>query len=322
MDSGHIAQGLVTREFEERIAQYVGTKYAVAVSSGTTGLFLVYKALGITEAVTTPFSFIATVTAMYMANVKPHFADINRMTYNIDHAKASRFNMPCVPVDVFGNPASTDYETVILDSCESLGTKVHRKFDACVYAFYPNKVLTSGEGGVICTDRKDIADYCIMARNQGRSPSDEWLNSSICGWNFRMSDIHAAIGVEQMKRIDEIIQKRIEARACYFKCLWDKGIPYKTQEISDCEQYSPFVFTLEFTDRDMVIQHLTENRIETKPYFPCIHLQPWMKGEGMYPVAEEVSKLTLALPFFTDITKKEIETVVERVGEISEDRKN
>ena len=319
-----IAQGERVAEFESMITAYVGTKYAIAVSSGTAGLYLCLKALGIgqgDEVITTPFSFIASSNVILWAGAKPIFCDIERDTYNIDLLTLRKRTLhPTVkallPVDVFGNPCKTELMglqgiPIILDSCESFGTKMQRPFDACVYAFYPNKQLTTGEGGCICTDNHYIADYCRAARNQGRSTTDTWLESSMIGWNFRMSDIHATIGIEQLKRWDEIVQKRVHIWNEYSLRL--KGLVKMQKLTSGIEFICPFVFTVEVPNRDKVMTYLLDHGIECKPYFPCIHLQkPYREmgyHEGMFPVAEEVSRRTLAIPFFTDMQESEVDGV-------------
>jgi len=336
MQSGNLAQGTKVQEFEERMAEYIGTKYAVAVSSGTSGLFLCLKACGIgpgDEVITTPFSFIASSNCIVHTGAKPVFVDIDRDTYNIDIIKAvSKVNINTrafLPVDIFGNPVNTNklsnvraYPHIIIDSCESLGSKMNRPFDACVYAFYPNKQITTGEGGMICTNNKDIADYCKAARNQGRAPGDKWLESSMIGWNFRMTDIQAAIGIEQLKCIDEILEKRRYVALMYtlkLAILYLTGVIHGQSIPRDIE-YSPFVFTIEVDNRDKVMQYLLDNGIECKPYFPCIHLQKPYKDmgyhEGMFPVAEEVSRRTLALPFYSDMTEQEVDTVCQTLKQL------
>ena len=341
MQSGNLAQGVKVQEFEEHMAEYIGTKYAVAVSSGTAGLFLCLKAIGVgpgDEVITTPFSFIASSNVIVHAGARPVFVDIDRDTYNINckdifytlkYAKLKAI----MPIDIFGNPVDTNiiqnathdrenHLSIILDSCESLGSKMNRPFDACVYAFYPNKQITTGEGGMICTNNKDIADYCRAARNQGRAPGDAWLESSMVGWNFRMTDIQAAIGIVQMSRLDEIVYKRWRAYEQYLLKLPEKLTRYPgwMKHRSKGDIFSPFVFTIEVDNRDKVMRYLLANGIECKPYFPCIHLQKPYKDmgyhEGMFPVAEEVSRRTLALPFYTDMTEREIDIVCHTLKKV------
>lgn len=323
--SGFIAQGPVVEEFEHRIAEYVDTKYAIAVSSGTAGLFLCLKACGIgqgDEVITTPYTFIATLFAIEQAGAKPVLVDIDRHTYNINLAKMHRNTLDGIkaymPVDVFGVPKDTSNTNmsipIIIDSCESLGSRIDRPFDACVYAFYPNKQITTGEGGMICTSSKDIADYCRAYRNQGRAPGDKWLQHSQEGGNYRMTDIQAAIGVEQMKRIDEIKQKRQLVALTYHEMLADLYISgiISWQEFTSPD-INPFAFVIEVPNRDKVMQYLIDKSIECKPYFPCVHLQPAMAHLGYkagdFPICETVSSRTLALPFYCDMAEEDVDIV-------------
>ncbi|MFA5307783.1 MAG: DegT/DnrJ/EryC1/StrS family aminotransferase [Candidatus Babeliales bacterium] len=313
--SGNIAQGETVVEFEQRIANYCGTKYAVAVSSGTAGLFLCLKAVGIgqgDEVITTPYTFIATVFAIQMAGAKPVFCDVDRRTYNIDFnsLKISTERLGKIkaymPVDILGLPVdASDFNLcmpIILDSCESLGNHPDRPFTAQVFGLYPNKTITTGEGGVICTDNKKITDYCKAYRNQGRKPDDTWLDSSQEGFNFRMTDLQAAIGIVQMNHIDEIIHRRKQVIQRYN----DNGI-YLSQRI-DTDKYNPFIFVIECDNRDKVMQYLLSHGVECRAYFPVVHLMKCMSGykQGDFPVAEEIASRTLALPFWSDMSEDEI----------------
>ena len=329
---GFIAAGPVVEEFEQRIADYTGCKYAVAVSSGTAGLFLCLKAVGIgagDEVITTPFSFIASSNVIVHAGAKPVFVDIDRETYNIDLSKVtytSHFEnknaKAYLSVDCFANPVDTnnlqyDYDIpIILDACESFGSKMDRPFDAAVYAFYGNKQICTGEGGCIVTNNKDIAEYCQAMRNQGRKKGDQWLESSYIGYNYRMTDMQAAMGLVQLNHWDEIMSKRLTVRLLYILKLTDlitnKKIKLQLQN-EDCDSFSPFVFTIEVDNRDKVMQHMLSQGIEVKPYFPCIHTQNPYRDmgyhEGMFPVAELVSSRTLALPFYTNMSESEVDQV-------------
>jgi perosamine synthetase len=334
--SGHIAMGERVEEFENKIAEFCNVRYAIAVSSGTAGLFLCLKAIGIgpdDEVITTPFSFIASTNVIEHCGAKPVFVDIDRETYNLDateikHARHIR-NHPIkayLPIDVFSNPFDTSklpYPNdvkIILDSCESFGSKMDRPFDAAVHAFYPNKQLTTGEGGVIVTNNPQIAEYCQAMRNQGRKKGDTWLESSMIGWNFRMTDMQAAIGLVQLNHWDEIKVKRLSVYEQYVMNLPEKLIEYPRWELNDkMKWFSPFVFTVELDNRDKVMQYLLDHEIECKPYFPCIHLQlPYLEqgyNRGMFPVAELVSSRTLALPFFCDMTESEVDLVCKTLKE-------
>jgi perosamine synthetase len=313
--SGNIAQGTVVAEFEQRIADYAGTKYAVAVSSGTAGLFLCLKACGVgpgDQVITSPYSFIATVFAIQTTGAKPVFCDVDRDTYNMDLSKfgwyVHRNIKAYMPVDVFGLPYDTSNIKgfpVIVDSCESLGNHPDRPFTAQVFGLYPNKLITTGEGGVICTNNKKIADYCKAYRNQGRKPDDTWLDSSQNGFHYRMTDSQAALGIVQMKHIDEIIHRRKQVVRRYN----DNGI-YLSQRI-DTDKYNPFIFVVECDNRDKVMQHLKDNGIDSRAYFPSIHLMKCMNGykPGDFPISEEISRRTLAIPYFADMSMSDVDYV-------------
>ena len=333
--SGNIAQGEVVAEFEQRIADYAGTRYGIAVSSGTAGLFLCLKACGIgqgDEVITTPYSFIASSNVIVHAEAKPLFADIDRETYNIDMMTLHRNTLygikAFLPVDVFGNPYDTKLMSlqgipVILDSCESFGSKLDRPFDAQIFAFYPNKQLCTGEGACIVTDNKNIAEYCQAMRSQGRKDGDKWLDSSFVGYNYRMTDLQAAIGIVQLNHWDEIRNKR---RYNALQYTIELGELYLEGKVKWQEQANddvcPFVFTVEVDNRDKVMQYLLSHGVECKPYFPCIHLQkPYREmgyHEGMFPVAEEIASRTLALPFWSDISENEIIEVCSTLKEALE----
>jgi perosamine synthetase len=332
MKSGHIAAGKKVQEFEAAFAQYARTKYAIAVSSGTAGLFLCLKALGIREGdrvVTTPYSFVASTNCILHTGATPFYVDIDRDTYNLDVRQLIRrcvgVNISAIlPVDVFGNPFDTTRINglpVVLDACESLGSKMDRVFTTAVYAFYPNKQITTGEGGMIVTNNKKVYEFCVAMRNQGRARTDNWLDASYMGYNFRMTDIQAAIGLVQLSRIDEIQAKRQAVMVNYMAHLLYTGC-LDNIKLQNTSSSIPFVFTVEVENRERIMLYLKRKGIETKPYFPTIHLQPYMQRlgykEGMFPIAEEVAKLTMALPFYTDMTEDEVKTVCENLKEAME----
>ena len=324
--SGFIAQGEKVEQFEQMIAEYTGCKYAVAVSSGTAGLFLCLKAIGIgrgDEVITTPYSFIASSNVIVHAGAKPVFVDIDRETYNVDMMSLHRNTLHGIkaflPVDVFANPYDTKLMQlqgihVICDSCESFGSKLDRPFTAQVFAFYPNKQLCTGEGACIVTNNKDISEYCQAMRNQGRKKGDKWLDSSFIGYNYRMTDLQAAIGIVQLNHWDEIKLKRQHAALEYTIELGDLFLSGMiNQQTFTVPDVCPFVYTIEVDNRDKVMQYLLDHGIECKPYFPCIHLQKPYRDmgyhEGMFPVAEEVANKTLALPFWSNISESEVDYV-------------
>lgn len=343
LETPRLALGPKLREFEQKFAQYIGTKYALAVSSGTAGLHLAIRALGISQqdqVITTPFSFIASANSILYEKAKPVFVDINKKTLNIDPQKIEKALTPktkaILPVDVFGHPADWDSILkiahkhnlkVISDSCEALGAEYKGKKsgnfgDAAVFSFYPNKQITTGEGGMIVTDNKRIIDICRSMSNQGRKIKEgEWLEHLRLGYNYRMTEMQAALGISQLKRINEILKKREKVAEMYNEKL--KKIPQiKTPCQSPWAKISWFVYVIRLNkkysrqDRDQIIKKLKKKGIGCSNYFQCIHLQPFYREKfgyqpGDFPTTESVSKRTIALPFHNNLTKKEINYVVE-----------
>lgn len=343
----NLSLGPKLQEFEEKIASYIGVKYAVAVNSGTSGLHLVIKALGIREGdevITTPFSFVASANCILYERAKPVFVDINPKTLNIDvekiEEKITKKTKAILAVDVFGEPAewdrlqeiSVEYDLrLIEDSCEALGAefkgrKVGSFGDAAVFAFYPNKQITTGEGGMIVTDDKEVAYLCRSMRNQGRGENNEWLQHERLGYNYRMSDINCALGIAQLDRIGELLEKRAKVAKMYNERLKegpDLEVPYSSPNV----RRSWFVYVVRLhedysrTDRDRILQELKGKGIGCSNYFTPIHLQPFyveMFGfkKGDFPITESVSERTIALPFYNNLREKEVEYVVENLIDI------
>jgi len=327
-------------EFETAFADYLGRRYAVAVNSGTSALHLCMLAWGIgpgDEVITTPFSFIATTNCVLMAGAKPVFVDIDPVSYNIDvdqiASKITPTTKALLPVEVFGNPHRIDevYELArshnllcIEDSCEALGSivngaKAGTLGNASTFAFYPNKQMTTGEGGVIVTDDQDAAHLCASLRNQGRDSHGGWLAHARLGYNYRLSDINCALGISQLNRIEEFINKRHQVFQWYNQLLADETRLILPSEPPDC-RISWFVYVVrlqdEFSDqqRNQVLDYLREQGIGCNNYFTPIHLQPFITERlgtqpGDFPVTEKISQRTIALPFCNNLTQQEVETV-------------
>jgi len=334
-------------EFEQAFAEYVGTRRAVAVNSGTSGLFLCLSAMGVgpgDEVITTPFTFIASATCIMMAGAKPVFVDIDPETLNIDpagiEAGITERTKAILPVEAFGSPAGFDEISriarehnlaVIEDSCEALGSALNgRKAgtfgDMSVFAFYPNKQITTGEGGMIMTDDDELADMCVSLRNQGRGKSGGWLGHERLGYNYRLSDINCALGIVQLSRIEEIKAKRKRVAEMYQDVLAGETRIIVPKEPDRCD-VSWFVFvvrlagdvTLEY--RNCVLQAMRDRGIQVSNYFPPVHLQPFMAQqlrckEGDFPVTEAVSKSTVALPFYNNMTQDEVSLVCNTLKEV------
>lgn len=339
--------GPKVEEFEQAFTKYIGKKRAVAVNSGTSGLFLCMSALGIKpgdEIITTPFTFIASATPIMMADAKPIFVDIDPKSLNIDHTQIeSRITdktKAILPVEVFGNPAGFEKIceiarkhnlAVVEDSCEALGSSLHGKKAGTfgkmsVFGFYPNKQITTGEGGMILTDDDNLADMCISLRNQGRSKAGSWLGHDRLGYNFRLSDINCALGIVQLSRIEEIKAKRKQVARWYQEMLADDERLAVPTEADGCD-ISWFVYVVRLTNgfnlehRDRILQQMEKLNIQVSNYFPPVHLQPFMVEKfgykpGDFPVAESVSKSTIALPFYNNLTKEQIAVVCRTLKQV------
>jgi len=342
LKSGILSLGTKLKEFEELFAQTIGTNHAVAVNSGTSGLHLCIRALGIKEGdevITSPFSFIASANCILYEKATPVFVDVNENTFNIDPEKIERAITPrtkalLIP-HIFGQScnmtrvmeiAQKHNLKVIEDACESInathnGKKLGTFGDAAVFAFYPNKQMTTGEGGMIITNNKEIYEYCKSAANQGRSDNMQWLTHDKLGYNYRLDEMSAALGVAQLKKIDLLIGRRQEIVKAYNKELAELPniiLPKEAQgNIS-----SWFVYPVRIKEkRDMLIQKLIEKGVQSKAYFfPCIHLQPFYRKqfnywEGSYPIAEKLSRETFILPLYIELTIKEINQVKQALQE-------
>ncbi len=344
--SNALSLGPKLPEFENEIAGFVGAKYAVAVNSGTSALHLCVRALEISdgdEVITTPFSFIASSNCVIFERAKPVFVDIEPDTLNIDVQQIEKAITPktkaIIPVHVFGLPANMPaimkiaekYSLVVIeDSCEALGAKVDNKSagtigDCGTFAFYPNKQITTGEGGIIVTDREDVAQLAISMRNQGRDEGMGWLAHSRLGYNYRISDINCALGVVQIERIDEILAAR-ESVAEKYNRLLSEEIPEMIPLCNPPEGMSRswFVYVVQLPERfsveqrDEIINHLRSIGIWCNNYFPPIHLQPFYVSKfgykkGDFPVTEKVSEHTIALPFYNRLADNDIEIVVKEL---------
>jgi perosamine synthetase len=334
-------------QFEQAFARYIGTKRAVAVNSGTSGLFLCLTALGIKdgdEVITTPFTFIASATSVMMAGAKPVFVDIDPVSLNIDPEKIesaiTEKTRAILPVEIFGNPAGFDEICriaqkhdlpVIEDSCEALGSTFNGKMAGTfgkmsVFGFYPNKQITTGEGGMILTDDDSMADVCVSLRNQGRSKEGGWFGHERLGYNFRLSDINCALGIVQLSRIEQIKAQRKQVAKWYQEMLADDERIIVPAEPADCDM-SWFVFVIRLADnfsrqqRDRILEQMRKRGIQVSNYFPPVHLQPFMARQygykdGDFPVTESVCKSTIALPFYNNLPRDQVAVVCETLKEV------
>lgn len=340
LNTNQLSLGPKLTEFEDKFAKYIGTKYAVAVNSGTSGLHLCIRALGIgegDEVITTPFSFIASANCILFEKAKLVFADIREDTLNIDEEKIegliTKKTKAILVVHVFGFPVNMEKIlkiakkhklAVIEDACEAIGASINDKkvgsFGDCgVFAFYPNKQMTTGEGGMIVTNNKKIADLAKSMRNQGRG-SEKWLSHDMLGYNYRLSDINCALGIAQLSRIKEILKKREKVAKNYTKYFSKVEGIITPPENTDKFQRSWFVYVIQIDKkygaqmRDKLVEHLTNKGIGCGKYFPAIHLEPFYRKmgfkPGQFPITEEISKRTIAIPFYNNLTEKDIKLIV------------
>ena len=336
--SGQLALGPRIQEFEREVATIATTAHAVAVNSGTAALHLIVRALGLgaeDQVVVPSFTFAASVNAILYEGATPVFADIESDTFNLDPTDFERRitdrTKAVMVVDVFGHPAAWDRILdiakrnglyLIDDSCEAFGAEYRgRKLgslgDAAAFAFYPNKQMTTGEGGIIVTDNDETASLCRSMRNQGRSEMGSWLEHERLGFNYRMDEMSAALGVSQMRRLDEILAKRAAVADRYTQML--AGYDWvRPPVVRPRVKISWFVYVVTLArgiDRDAVMRLLDEDGIPSRAYFSPIHRQPYIVerfGERDYdlPVTEDIASRTLALPFHNNLTQEQAERVV------------
>ncbi|MDK1029438.1 MAG: DegT/DnrJ/EryC1/StrS family aminotransferase [Anaerolineae bacterium] len=354
-----LSMGQHILDFEQTFCDRIGRKHALGVNSGTAGLHLCVRAAGIGPGdlvITTPFSFVASSNVLLFENAVPVFVDIDPRTGNIDPklvaeaAKSIKKFLPrkgatdqstlkaILPVDVFGQPADMDAInavavkhglTVIEDSCEALGAEYKGRpagtlGDYGVFAFYPNKQITTGEGGMIVTDDKEAATYMRTLRNQGRTVGDVWLQHTHLGYNYRLDEMSAALGVAQMGRLDELLLKRQQV-ADWYEALLTKIPGLETPIIEpDTTRMSWFVYVVRLDqniDRNTLVKQLKDKGVPVRPYFLPIHLQPYMierfgYRESDFPVTEDLGRRGLALPFSGVMRQDQVDYVCQSIREI------
>ncbi|KAF2956580.1 DegT/DnrJ/EryC1/StrS family aminotransferase [Marinitoga sp. 38H-ov] len=391
--SERLALGSYLNKFEKSVEKYFGVEHAIAVNSGTSALHLILRSLNIKEndgMLVTPFTFIASSNVALFERAHPVFIDIDPNNYNIDLEKIEKSlkdkNHPIykriknlnnikffMGVDIFGQPLDWDKAIeicknnkwkIIEDSCEAIGAKYKNKYvgtfgEAGTFAFYPNKQITTGEGGIIITNNEEISKLCRSMSNQGRGDSNEWLEHVRLGYNYRMDELSAGLGYAQMQRLDEILEKRNNVANNYFDLFKNE----KRIVLPKIEKYTTkmswFVFVIRLSldwmsnlidipdyvkNVDLplyieknnewkkilyniknitysVIDELNKNGVQSKNYFSPVHLQKFYRDlygykEGDYPVTELISSLTIAIPFYTEITIHEQKYVVEIIKDI------
>ena len=341
--SPSLALGPRLAAFEKAFAEYIGRRHAVAVNSGTSGLHLAVRALGISdgdEVVTTPFSFVASANCVLFERAVPKFVDIDPETLNLDVLKMKKAitekTKAILPVHIFGLPsnmdavcdlAKTNDLAVIEDACEAIGAtykgrRVGVYGDAAVFAFYPNKQMTTGEGGVLVTDDTGIAEAARSMRNQGRSDNGGWLDHVRLGFNYRLDEMSAALGLSQLGRIDDILARRGGVAAWYNDALASvRGVKTLPDAPHTTRSWFVYVVVLDAgIDRQKVIARLEALGVQSRAYFSPIHLQPFYReafgySEGAFPVCEDIANRTLALPFYNSLSKSDVESISHRLAE-------
>ena len=337
--SGWLSLGPTGPRFEELLADAIGAGYCAAVSSGTAGLHLAMRLAGVgpgDEVITSPFSFVASANCAIYEGATPVFADIDPNTNNLDVAAVegvvTERTKAIVAVDIFGYPCELDplmelcerRDLVLVeDACEALGARYKGRplgshGHPTTFAFYPNKQMTTGEGGAVTTNDEEQYELLVSLRNQGRLETSSWLLHGRLGYNYRLDDVSAALGIGQLEKLDRILAGRAGVAARYTELLAGGDVE---PPLADDEDHvrSWFVYVVKLpagVDRDAVAARMREHGVATAPYVPSIHLQPYMRElygfrEGMLPVSEDCSARTLALPFHARLDRDDQEYVVE-----------
>jgi perosamine synthetase len=337
--SGRLSLGPLLEEFEAAFAARIGVPHASAVSSGTAGLHLALRAVGVSdgdEVITSPFSFVASANVALYERARPVFVDIDPVTLNVQAdavaAAVTDRTAALLPVHVFGYPADVPaLETlgipIVEDACEALGAvsgdglPVGARGHPAVFGFYPNKQLTTGEGGMVCVADPALKERIDSERNQGRAPDMGWLDHDRLGFNYRLSDIACALGLAQLERLDEMLAARARVAGLYVQALAGlEGLGLPCPDTGGARR-GWFVFVVQLPgglDRDTVVRALAERGIPSKPYFPAVHLMTFYRDRfghrpGEFPVSEDVAARSIALPFFPQMTEGQVERVANAV---------
>lgn len=348
--SGQLSLGPRLTEFEQGFAARVGAPLASAVSSGTAGLHLALRAVGVgegDEVVTSPFSFVASANAALYERARPVFADIDPVTLCLDPDAAAAAigerTRALLPVHIFGYPAempaferlaATHGLAIVEDACEALGAvhadgvAVGGRGHPAVFGFYANKQLTTGEGGMVTLADPATKERIDSERNQGRAPDMGWLDHDRLGFNYRLSDIACALGIAQLARLEEMLAGRARVADLYRQALAGvEGLELPCADL-DGSRRGWFVFVVQLpraVDRDETVRALAAAGIQSKPYLPAIHLMSFYRERfghrvGEFPVCEDVAARSLALPFFPEMSEGQVAQVAERLGAVLDAR--
>jgi perosamine synthetase len=332
--SGQLSLGPRLVEFERAFAARLGARHASAVSSGTAALHLGLRAVGVDEGdevVTSPFSFVASANAILFERATPVFADIDPVTLNLDPDAAAAAitgrTRALLPVHIFGYPADLPALErhglpIVEDACEALGAvhadgvQVGARGHPAAFAFYANKQLTTGEGGMLTTSSAEHKERVDSERNQGRAPNMDWLDHDRLGFNYRLTDIACALGLAQLERLDEMLAARARVAAWYREALAGSEVTLPCEDAGGNVR-GWFVFVVQVPrERDRVIEDLRARGVQSKPYLPAIHLMSFYREqfghrEGEFPVCEDVAARSIALPFFPRMAEGQVAQVAE-----------
>ncbi len=343
----YLSLGAKLGEFEKAFTDRLGVKHAIATSSGTAALHLLWRALGLKpgdEVITTPFSFIASANSILFDGGKPVFVDIDPASWQIDVNRIEAAITPktraLLPVDIFGSFPEMDTVwsiarkhglRVLEDSCEALGAAYRGRpagtiGEAGTFGFYPNKQITTGEGGMIVTDDDQLAFLTRSLRNQGRDPDAGWLQHARLGFNYRICDLNCALGAAQMQRLDEILSKRARVAGWYQQRLADEP-RVAMMRIPDDVQVAWFVMVVRLSDdysqqdRDRILAGLRQVGVACSNYFTPIHLQPFYQEQhgykpGDFPITENLSARTVALPFHNHLSEADVDVAVTELRKL------
>lgn len=340
--SGRLSLGPMLERFEQAFARRVQTPFASAVSSGTAGLHLALRAVGVgdgDEVITSPFSFVASANVALYERARPVFADIDPVTLNLDPggaaAAVTERTAAVLPVHIFGHPADIPaFERlglpIVEDACEALGAvdaegvPVGGRGHPAVFGFYPNKQLTTGEGGIVTVADLGFKERVDSERNQGRARDLGWLDHDRLGFNYRLSDVACALGLAQLEHLEEMLAGRERVASWYRDALAGiEGLDLPCTEAGAVRR-GWFVFVVQLpgeADRGAVMHELARRGVPSKPYFPAVHLMSFYRErfghrEGEFPVCEDVAARSLALPFFSQMSESQVEVVATALTKV------
>lgn len=338
--SGVLAQGDTVNEFENNFSNYIGVKNSIAISNGTVALDLALKSLDIKEkdeVITTPFTFIATSNSVLYQRAKPIFADVDEKTFNINPDdvinRITEKTRAIIGVHLFGQPFDVkeiqdiceDHKLLLIEDCaQAHGAEYENKkvgnFGIGCFSFYATKNITTGEGGMVTSNDDDITELCRLLRNHGQSSK---YYHTVLGYNYRMTNIQAAIGIVQLKKLEDFNKKRIQNAEYLNKNIDLEGIvtPYKKNDIKHVYHQYVIKIDTDIIDREDMIKYLTSNGIGCAVHYPIpIFMQPlyqklgYTKEDVNCPIAEKLANSVLSLPVHPSLSEKDLEYIVNTIN--------